>query len=53
MFFVIFVIVGVDEEVVHVDDEPSFCNHVPERVRHESLESGGELVMPKNITVGL
>ena len=37
----IFVIIGVDEEVVHVDDEPSFSNHIPERVGHESLESGG------------
>ena len=35
------VIVGVDEEVVHVNDEPSFCDHIPERVRHELLKSGG------------
>ena len=35
------VIVRVDEEVVHVNDEPSFCNHIPEQVGHESLESGG------------
>ena len=40
-FFVIFVIVGVDEEVVHVNDEPSFFNHISERVGHESLKSGG------------
>ena len=40
-FFMVFVIVGVDEEVIHVDDEPSFSNHIPERVGHESLESGG------------
>ena len=37
----IFVIVGVDEEVVHIDNEPSFSNHIPEGVGHESLESGG------------
>ena len=37
----VFVIVGVDEEVIHVNDEPSFSNHIPEQVRHESLESGG------------
>ena len=43
MFFMIFVIVRVDEEVIHVDDEPSFCNHIPERVGHESLESGGRV----------
>ena len=42
-FFVIFVIVGVDEEVIYVDDKPSFCNHIPERVRHELLESGGRV----------
>ena len=27
-----------DKEVVHVDDEPSFGNHVLEGVIHESLE---------------
>ena len=31
---------GEDEEVIHVDDKPSFCDHVPEGVIHESLESG-------------
>ena len=35
------VIVRVDEEVVHVNDEPSFCDHIPERVGHESLKSRG------------
>ena len=37
----IFVIIRVDEEVVHVNDEPSFSNHIPEGIRHELLESGG------------
>ena len=32
---------GEDEEVVHIDDEPAFCDHIPEGVVHESLESGG------------
>jgi len=32
---------GEDEEIVHIDDEPSFCDHIPEGVVHESLESGG------------
>ena len=36
----IFIIVRVDKEVVHVDDEPSFCNHIPEGVGHELLEGG-------------
>ena len=29
---------GVDEEVIHVDDEPSFSDHITERVIHELLE---------------
>ena len=32
---------GVNKEIVHVDDEPSFCNHVTKGVIHEVLESGG------------
>ena len=39
-FFMILVIVRVDEKVIHVNDEPSFCNHIPERVGHEPLEGG-------------
>ena len=37
----ILVVVGVDKEVVHVYDEPSFCNHIPKGIRHESLKGGG------------
>ena len=51
VFMVGFFIWGGDEEVVHIDDEPSFCNHVPEGVMHESSEYGWG-VCPKNITVG-
>jgi len=29
---------GEDEKVVHIDDEPSFCDHIPEGVIHESLK---------------
>ena len=32
---------GCNEEVIHVDDEPSFSDHVPEGVIHESLECDG------------
>ena len=32
---------GGDKEVVHVYDEPSFSDHVSERVIHESLERSG------------
>ena len=33
-------VVGEDEEAIHVDNQPSFSNHVSEGVIHESLESG-------------
>ena len=32
---------GVDKKIVHVDDEPSFGNHMAEGVVHEALEGGG------------
>ena len=38
MFTMGFFIRGEDKEVVHVDAEPSFCNHVSEGVIHELLE---------------
>ena len=31
---------GIDEEVVHVDDEPAFHDHIVEGVVHESLQGG-------------
>ena len=31
---------GVDEKVVHVDNEPSFGNQIAEGVVHETLEGG-------------
>ena len=33
-----FFVRGEDKEVIHVDDKPSFHNHVSEGVVHESLE---------------
>ena len=36
----VLVIVWIDEEVIHVNDELSFSNHIPERVWHELLKSG-------------
>ena len=36
----ILVVVRVDKEVVHVNDQPSFRNHVPEGIGHESLKGG-------------
>ena len=32
---------GVDEEVIHIDNEPSFGDHVAEGVVHKALEGGG------------
>ena len=32
---------GIDEEIIHVNYEPSFSNHVAEGVVHESLKGGG------------
>ena len=31
---------GVDEEIIHVDNEPSFSNHIVKGVVHESLKGG-------------
>ena len=33
-------LVGGINEIIHVNDEPSFCNHVVKGVIHEVLESG-------------
>ena len=38
---------GVDEKIIHIDDEPSFGNHVMEGVVHESLEGGGGVGEPE------
>jgi hypothetical protein len=40
-FLMKFVIGGENEEVIHIDDEPSFSDHVSEGVIHESLEGRG------------
>ena len=33
-----FFVMGEDKEVIHIEDEPSFCNYVSEGVIHELLE---------------
>jgi hypothetical protein len=38
------VIRGEDQEIIYVNYEPSFGNHVMEGVVHESLESGGGVI---------
>ena len=47
MFAVGFFVWGEDEKVVHIDDQPSFCNHVPEGVVHKLLECGWGVGKPK------
>ena len=38
---------GEYEEIIHVDDKPSFSNHISEEVIHEVLEYGGGVVETK------
>ena len=35
---------GEYEEIIHVDDKPSFSNHIPEGIIHEMLKFGKEVV---------
>ena len=46
-FTVGFFVRGENKEVVHINDEPSFSDHVTERVVHESLERGGGVGKPE------
>ena len=39
----VFVVVRIDKEVVQVNDKPSFCNHIPEGIRHKLLKGGGRI----------
>ena len=39
-FFVEGSVGGVDKEIVHVDNEPSFSDHIVEGVVHEPLKGG-------------
>jgi hypothetical protein len=36
-------VAGEDEEIIHVDNEPSFGDHIAEEVIHESLKCGGRV----------
>ena len=38
---------GINEEVVHIDNEPSFGDHIAEEVVHESLECCGGVGEPE------
>ena len=43
---------GVDEEVIHINDKPSFGNHVTEGVVHEPLKSGRGVGKPEEHNSG-
>ena len=38
---------GEYEKVIHVDDKPSFGNHISERIVHKMLKCGGGVVKTK------
>ena len=38
---------GEDQEIIHVDEEPSFSDHVVEGVVHETLEGGRRVGHPE------
>ena len=38
---------GEDEEIIHVDNKPSFSDHVSERIIHESLKGGRGVTQAK------
>ena len=41
-----------DEEVIHIDDEPSFSNHVSKRAVHELMEHGRGVTKTKEYNSG-
>ena len=43
---------GEYEEIIHVDDKPSFSNHVMKGVIHEALECGKGVVETKEHNSG-
>ena len=47
MFLVESGVRGVDEEIIHIDNKPSFGNHVAEGVVHESLKGSGGVGEPE------
>ena len=53
LFFMGLWVGGGDKEVVHIDDEPSFSDHVSKRVVHESLKCGGRVAEAEKHDVGL
>ena len=52
-FFMGFGVRGGNEEVIHIDDEPSLSNHVLEGVVHESLEHSGGVAETEEHDSGL
>ena len=46
-FAVGFFVRGEDKEVIHINDKPSFSDHIAERVIHEPLERGRGVGKPE------
>ena len=42
-FMVGFLVWGENEEIIHVNDKPSFSDHVMQGIIHETLEYGREV----------
>ena len=47
------IVLSVDTQVIYIDLQPLFSNHVSEDVVHECLKGWGALQNPKNMMVGL
>ena len=39
-FCVELLVIGIDEDVIHVDDKPSFCHEVAKDMVHQCLKGG-------------
>ena len=52
LFFVGFRIWRGDKKVIHVDDEPSFSDHILERIVHEPLEHSGGVAQTEEHNCG-
>ena len=39
-FYVEFLVIGMDKDIIHVDNQPSFCYEITEDVVHQCLKGG-------------
>ena len=40
LFYMEFLVIGVDKDVIHVDNEPSLCYKITKDVVHQHLKGG-------------